>query len=131
MLAGSAGNAEVADGLTAAAMRDSSWLVTPDALEACYSHGAPVHVTVQDGPPVDEAIEAELEKVTVPVGPSLEGKYRFTAMKCEKDALAVTLTPTTWASAKKFQTVLQRDPAWASKLPNGSWLTPLPFGDTG
>ena len=128
-IAESKGNIEVADGLTAAAMRDSSWLVTPGALEACYSRGAPLHVTVQDGPPVDEAIEAELDKVSVPVGPELEAKYRFTAMRCERGALAVTLAPTTWASAKKFHTLVQHDPAWASKLPDGTWLTPLPFGD--
>jgi NUDIX domain len=128
-IATSKGNTAVADELNALATRDARWLVTLGALEACHSLGTPIRVTVQDGPPVDRAIEAQLEKLSFPVGPELETKYRFSALTCESDVLAVTLAPTTWASARKFHTTVQQDPAWASKLADGSWLTPMPFGD--
>jgi hypothetical protein len=128
-IAKSRGSAAVTEDLTGLAMKDASWLVTPGALEACGPPHMPIRVTVQDGPPVDAVIEAQLEKLSLPAGPDLETKYRFTALTHESDALAVTLTPTTWTSAKRFHTAVQRDPAWASKLPDGRWITPMPFGD--
>jgi hypothetical protein len=42
----------------------------------------------------------------------------------------VTLAPATWTSGRKFHAAVQRDPSWASKLPDGRWITPVPFGDT-
>src|SRR5689334_1892961 len=88
----------------------------------------PVRVTVHDGPPVDPGIETQLQKLSLPTGPNLETKYRFTSLMHQSNALVVTLAPTTWSSAKRFHTAVQRDPAWASKLPDGGWITPMPFG---
>jgi hypothetical protein len=123
------GQAEVAAQLTALAQRDASWLVTPGAVEASPCPGGQVRVTVQDGPPVDPAIEAQVANLTFPVGPELEKKYRYTTLTRTGDALAVTLAPTTWASSRRFHLAVQRDPGWASRRADGGWLTPMPFGD--
>ncbi len=118
-----------AEDLVRLAMRDARWLVTPGALEACDPLRGPIRVTVRDGPPVDAVIEAGLKALRLPAGPNLETKYRFTDLKTGPDALDVTLAPTTWTSAYSFHTALQRDPAWASKLADGRWAKPVPFGD--
>jgi hypothetical protein len=128
-IANSRGSTALAGDLTGLAMNEAAWLVTPGALQACGSLGMPVRVSVHDGPPVDPVIEAQLQKLSLPTGPDLETKYRFTGLMDEKDALKVTLAPTTWTSARRFHAAVQRDPAWASKLPNGRWITPMPFGD--
>jgi hypothetical protein len=119
----------VSDDLTELAMKEASWLVTPSALEASGPLDVPVSVTVQDGPPVDHVIQAQLDELSIPTGPDLETKYRFTDLTRETDALAVALAPTTWTSATKFHTAVLRDPAWTSRLPDGRWVTPIPFGD--
>ena len=128
-IAKSRGSTVVSDDLTALAMKDASWLVTPGALEACGPLAMPIRVSVQDGPPVDAVIQAQLEQLSLPTGPDLETKYRFTTLAHGRDALAVTLAPTTWTSVNRFHTAVQRDPAWASKLPDGRWIRPMPFGD--
>jgi hypothetical protein len=128
-IAKSRDRAAVANDLTGLAMKDASWLITPDALEASGPPHMPIRATVHDGPPIDAVIEARLEEMSLPASPDLETKYRFTSLMHKKDALAVTLAPTTWTSARRFHTAVQRDPAWASKLPDGRWITPLPFGD--
>ncbi len=120
----------VSNELIQLAMTDARWLVTSDALEASESLDIPVHVTVHEGPPIEATIAAQLERLTFPVGPDLETKYRFTALTRQSDALAVRLAPTTWTSANKFHAAVERDPAYASKFPDGRWITPLPFGDT-
>jgi hypothetical protein len=129
-IARSRGRTAVADELIRLAMKDASWLVTPGALEACESLDVPVHVTVQEGPAIDAAIAAQLDGLSLPTGPDLETKYRFTALTRLNDALLVTLAPTTWTSASKFHAAIQRNPAVASKLTDGTWITPMPFGDT-
>jgi hypothetical protein len=125
----SGGSSAVTGDLTALAMEDASWLITPSALEASSPLNTPIRVSVQDGPPVDASIEAQLQQMSLPNSPDLEAKYRFTAINVKRDALAVVLAPTTWTSAKRFHAAVQRDPAWASKLPDGRWATPVPFGD--
>ena len=119
----------LADDLIRLATTDARWLVTPGALEASSPLDVPIRVIVQDGPPVDPFIEAQVARLNFATGPDLETKYRFTALQHGKDALTVALAPTTWTSSRKFHAALQRDPAWASKLPDGRWITPVPFGD--
>ncbi len=123
------GKTALAQDLTDLAMRDVIWLVTPGALQASEFLDVPIRVTVQDGPPAEAAIEAQLERLNLATGPDLEMKFRFTGLNYRTDALEIALTPTTWTSARRFQTALERDPAWASKLPDGKWIMPLPFGD--
>jgi hypothetical protein len=118
----------LADDLIRIATTDARWLVTPGSLEASGPLDVPIRVIVQDGPPVDAFIEAQLALLSFATGPDLETKYRFTALRHGKDALTVTLAPTTWTSSVKFHAALQRDPAWASKLPDGRWIMPVPFG---
>lgn len=129
-IAKSQGRAATADYLIKLAVKDADWLVTPEALETCRSIAGPIHVTVQDGPAIDAVIQARTEELSLPTGPDLETKYRFTALTCTRDCLAVTLAPATWTSGRKFHAALQRDPSWASKLPDGSWMRPVPFADT-
>jgi hypothetical protein len=128
-IAESRGSASVAADLTALAIKDASWLVTNTALEASEALDVPLRVTVRDGPPVEAGIEASLEKLNLPVGADLETKYRFTALKHGTDVVVVTLAPTTWTSARRFHAAVQRDPAWATKLPDGRCTKPVPFGD--
>lgn len=127
-IAGSRGIA-VADDLVELARRDARWLVTAGALETAGPLEGPIRVTVTDGPPVDEVIQAHLEELRFPAGPDLETKYRFTALSSNPAELAATLAPTTWTSARRFHLALQQHPAWASKLPDGRWARPIPFGD--
>jgi hypothetical protein len=129
-VAESKGMATVADDLTQLAARDARWLVTPGAVETSGLLDIPINVTVQDGPPIDAAIERGLQALSVPTGPDLETKYRIAAVKRERQALSVSLVPTTWTSAKKFHAVVEHDPGWLGKLPDGPWITPIPFGDS-
>ena len=129
-IAESRGMAAVADDLTQLAAREARWLVTPGAVETSGSLDIPINVTVQDGPPIDATIQRALQELSVQTGPDLETKYRFADVQRERQALSVSLVPTTWTSAKKFHTVLERDPGWASKLPGGPWIAPIPFGDS-
>jgi len=119
----------VADSLVGLAIKDACWLVTPGALEACSPLGGPIRVTLRDGPPVDALVQARVEALRLSAGPELETKYRFTALNRGPDGLDVTLAPTTWTSARRFHAAVQRDPGWASKLADGRWAKPVPFGD--
>ena len=119
----------VADDLVGLAMKDARWLVTPGALEASSRLEGPIRVTLWDGPPVDAVVQAQLEALELPAGPDLEMKYRFTALNSGSDGLDATLAPTTWSSAHRFHMALQRDSAWASKLADGRWARPIPFGE--
>lgn len=119
----------VADDLVGLAKKDASWLVTPGALEACGPLRGPIQLRVRDGPPVDAVVQAQLEALKLPVGPDLETKYRFTALNSGPDGLHATFAPTTWTSGHGFHVALQQDLAFASKLPDGRWSKPIPFGD--
>ncbi len=128
-IAESKGAATVAEDLTGLAIKDARWIVTRGALEASGPLDVPIRTTVQDGPPIDSLIETHLEKLRRPTGRDLETKFRFTALTRGTDSLVISLAPTTWTSARKFQTAVLQDPSWASRLPDGTWITPLPFGD--
>jgi len=128
-IAESKGTPTVAEDLIRLAAKDARWIVTGGALEASAPLEVPIRTTLQQGPPIDSLIGAELEKLSPPPGRDLEAKFRFTDLKHAADALLISLTPTTWTTARKFQTAILHDPSWVSRLSDGTWVMPLPFGD--
>lgn len=128
-IAASEGLPAMADEFTRLATKDAPWLVTPNALEATEPVDGPISVGVQDGPAISAAIERELQNRSVVTGPDLEAKYRFAAIKQDRHGLSISLVPTTWTDAKRFHSIVEHDPSWARGLPDGWWISPVPFGD--
>jgi hypothetical protein len=130
----------IADRLTELALgrihREDGWLVDTNALEVVGpwpSNQPPtIHVTLDDGPPIDPAIEEAVQSLgAVRTGPDLEAKYRFTEIKQDSNgALRLKLARTTWSYSKRFTTALGRNPALIRHRQGGGWIEPVPLGKT-
>jgi hypothetical protein len=138
-IAADKGSAVTARRLTELAMADAGrdgWLADPETLQVVppwpLAEPVAIRTQVREGPPVEAAVEAAMRDLhDLDTGPDLEAKFRFTHLAYQPGSgLEVTLAPTSWSISKRFSTALQRDPTRIGHTMAGTWIQPMPLGNT-